>query len=154
GHSDRRTSVGQARSQRRQGRGVRHRRVIIDGTTRSVKEVYSSGTWVTHWRLAGLGQSSEELARRAIAQGLMRPDGVVDPFPFREWAIDRRYGPLELGDLVEFLGVGPLGAFDVAIELRGARRQHEEAPPSPLTGLLELGEELRAPVDLDGAQRE
>jgi hypothetical protein len=49
--------------------------------------------------------------------------------------------------------VGPLGALDGAIQLRGAGRQDEQAQASLLAGLLEFSGELAA-IDLHGSDGE
>ncbi len=46
---------------------------------------------------------------------------VVDVFPFSQRAVDLGQSSGEFGDLVEPLAVSPVGAFDVAVELRRAR---------------------------------
>src|SRR5208283_2170320 len=58
------------------------------------------------------------------------------------------------GDLVELLGVGAVGTFDSAIEFGRARGQNKQVQSALQTSLLELGSELRAAVDLYGANGE
>lgn len=59
--------------------------------------------------------------------------------------------PAAWSDFIELIGVGVLGAFDVALEVGRARRQHEDPQGSLLAGLLKLGGELAAAVDLRGS---
>jgi amino acid adenylation domain-containing protein len=105
-------------------------------------------------RVAGATQVPEKLTRGPIAQRLVGPHGVVDSLPLPELAVDGPHRPLELGHLAELLGIRLLGAFDVTIELRGPGRRDEEVDTPALALALELGEEHRAPIDLDRAQRE
>jgi hypothetical protein len=46
-----------------------------------------------------------------------------------------------------------MGAFDGAVEFERTWRQDEEVEAALLAGLFELGGELRAAIDLDGADR-
>jgi hypothetical protein len=128
---------------------------ILDRAASSAKGLYSSRTWVTLFRLAGIasGEVSEELGRSERAEGLMRPDGVGGMFARPRALIESGGRPGEVVDFVELFGVGALGAFDGAIEFGGAGRQGEQANATLLTGQLELGGELGAAVDLDGAAR-
>ena len=49
---------------------------------------------------------------------------------------------------------GPVGPLDAAVELGPSRRQDVEGDAPVLAGLLEVGHELAAAVDLDGGDRE
>ena len=116
--------------------------------------MYSSSRLVT---LCLLGKGlvlGEELKRGKVTESLVRAHGIVDAFPSPEIAIEG--GELErVGDnLMELLGMGPLGGFDPAIELGRAGRQEEPAQAALLAVPFELGGELAAAVDLDGPQRE
>jgi hypothetical protein len=63
----------------------------------------------------------------------VRADGVVDAFPGTGLTIDGVDGPGgESEDFIELLGVSALGAFDRAIELGRAGREHEQAQPISL----------------------
>jgi hypothetical protein len=63
----------------------------------------------------------------------VRADGVVDAFPGTGLTIDGVDGPGgESADFIELLGVSALGAFDRAIELGRAGREHEQAQPISL----------------------
>ena len=61
---------------------------------------------------------------------------------------------LGVGHLVELLGVGAVGALDAAVQLRAPGRQDEQGDPALGARRLELGHELRAVLDADGAHRE
>ena len=96
----------------------------------------------------------EELGGGKVAEGLVWADVVVDGFPLLEPLVEGGDLEGEVGDLVELLGMGAVGAFDAAVELGGAGRQGEqEDAAEPALG-LELGHELRSAVDLEGADRE
>jgi len=53
---------------------------------------------------------------------------------------------------IELLGVGAVGTLDGAVELGGARGQHEPVQTALPAGRLELGRELRSALDLQGAR--
>ena len=72
----------------------------------------------------------------------------------KQGAVERADLEVSVVYLVELLGVGPLCTFDVIVELRRARREHEEAKTSALALLLELGGELTPTADLDGPHLE
>ena len=96
----------------------------------------------------------EELLRSSVAKGLVGADGVVGPLPVLEFLVER--GDLERagGDLIEFLRVRTLGAFDRAVELGRAGRQDKELQAALLPSVFEGGGELTAAVDLHRADRE
>lgn len=48
---------------------------------------------------------------------------------------------------------GVVAAFDAAVELRSPRREDLQGSLQGLAGILEVGAELAAAVDLDGAER-
>ena len=83
----------------------------------------------------------------------MRADGIVDFFPVAEFAAEFFHLQRAGRDLVELLGVGAMGAFDGAVEFGRTWRQDEEVEAALLAGRFELGGELRAAIDLDGADR-
>src|SRR6185312_2919918 len=95
----------------------------------------------------------QELQRGAVAESLMRADGVVGVLPGAQLPIEGGQVPVGGGDLMELLGMGAVGAFDVAVELRGAGREDEEPEAKLLAGLLEVGGELATAIDLHGADR-
>jgi hypothetical protein len=90
------------------------------------------------------------LLRRELTEGLVRPDGVVAELLSEEEPAQLCQRIRRVKHLVELLFVGALGSLDAAVELGWARRQDEEAKPLLATGLLELGLEFGAAVDLDG----
>jgi len=63
----------------------------------------------------------------SVAEGLAGADGVIYALPVAQFLVE--LGDLERagGDLIRFLRVSTVGAFDVAIELGRARRQNEQA---------------------------
>ena len=81
----------------------------------------------------------------------MRADGVIDFFPVAEFAIELFHFERAVGDLVKLFGMGAVGAFHGAVEFRRAGRQHEQVQSTLLAGLFEVGGELRAAIDLQGA---
>ncbi len=82
----------------------------------------------------------------------MRAGGVVGLFPVQEFAIEWGDGKRKGGDLVEFLRVGAVGAFDPVVEFGGAGRQDKELDAALPAGLLEDGGKLSSAIDLQGAQ--
>ena len=84
----------------------------------------------------------------------MRADGVVDFFPLAQFAVEGFHLQRAGGDLIELLGVGAVGAFHGTVEFGRTRREHEQVQAALLAGLLELGGELTAAIDLQGANGE
>src|SRR3990172_5418959 len=84
-----------------------------------------------------------------LAESLVRPVAVVNVLPFAEELADLVEGGGRGETVVELLLVGPLGTLDVAVELGRARRKDEEFDAALAAGVLELGHELGAAVDLD-----
>ncbi len=84
----------------------------------------------------------------------MGTDGIVDLLPLAQFVIELFHLQGAGSDLIELLAVGAVGAFDRAVEFGGARGKHEQVQSALLTGLLELGGKLRAPVDLQSADGE
>jgi len=72
-------------------------------------------------------QGGQALSRGPVAEGLVGPDGVVHSLPGPEILRESLELGLGGGDLVELLGMGPVGPLDGAMELGGARRQDEQA---------------------------
>lgn len=68
----------------------------------------------------------EELQGREVAQSLVRADAVVGMFLGQEFAVQLGEGEREGGDLIELLGMGAVGAFDLPVELGRAGRQDKE----------------------------
>jgi len=99
-------------------------------------------------------QGCQVLGGGEVAEGLVGTDGVVDGLPVAEGGLERGEARLGVGELVELLGVGPVGPLDRAVELGAPGRQDEEADAPGGTRLLELGHELRAVVDADGPDLE
>lgn len=91
---------------------------------------------------------SNELLWSEVAERLVRTDGVVGAFPGAELTVEFRHGPAIRRDFVKLFVVGAVGAFDRAVEFGRARREHEQGQSAGLAGLLELGRELAAAVDL------
>jgi len=79
--------------------------------------MYSFGTLVTLGLLSVSCPSGEELGRGEIAEGLVRPDGVVGALPGQELAVQGGGLQEEGGALIELLRVGALGALDAAVQL-------------------------------------
>src|SRR4030042_2837451 len=131
----------------------RYAPLSIAAPVRLAKAVYSFSTLVTLGRVRK-GELLQELLRCSVAQGLMGPDGVIDPLPDESVLVEFGHGPGEVSHLVELLGVGSVGPFYVAVEFGGAGRQHKEADPPLLASLLEDSLELGAAVYLDGPHRE
>src|SRR5207248_9023522 len=80
----------------------------------------------------------------------MRADGVVDFFPLAQFAVEGFHLQRAGGDLIELLGVGAVGALHGTVEFGRTRREHEQVQAALLAGLLELGGELTAAIDLQG----
>ena len=61
-------------------------------------------------------------------------------------------GEFAVEEVPELDAGGSVGAFDAAVPLGASRRQDAEFDAELLAGVLELGHELAAAVDLDGLQ--
>src|SRR3990172_12924651 len=85
--------------------------------------------------------------RCCLAQGLVRPVGVVDVLPSAKELVDLGEGGGRCETVVELLLVSALGTLDVAVELGGTGRKDEEPDAALTAGVLELGHELGAAVD-------
>ena len=68
----------------------------------------------------------DDVLRRPIPERLMRPDRIVRVFPVPEGMIEGGDTQVPVVELVELLGMRPLGPLDRAVELRRAGRQHEQ----------------------------
>src|SRR3989304_5400771 len=84
-----------------------------------------------------------------LAESLVRPVAVVNVLPFAEELADLGERGDRCETVVELPLVGPVGTLDVAVELGRARRKDEEFDAAFAAGVLELGHELGAAVDLD-----
>ena len=81
----------------------------------------------------------------------MGAHGVVGALPGQEGLVEGGELQSAVMEFIKLLGMGALGSLDVAVELGGARRQHEEPATFLPAGLLEAGLELTAAIDLNGA---
>lgn len=82
----------------------------------------------------------------------MGADGTVGWFPGWELSIELGEGARAGGDLLELLGMSTVGAFHRAMELGGARGQHEEAEAALAASGFGAGSELAAAVHRQRAQ--
>ena len=64
--------------------------------------------------------------RRKVAESLVRADGVVGALPGKELTVEDRELEGVGDDFIELLGMGTLGALDMAVEFGGAGRQDEQ----------------------------
>lgn len=96
----------------------------------------------------------KELGRGEIAERLVGPDVVVGMLPGAQFAPEAGHGRGGIRAVVELFFVGPVRPFDSAVELWAMRWQDEEQDSARFTGSLEVGHELGAAIDLDGANRE
>jgi hypothetical protein len=95
-------------------------------------------------------QLLEVLCRSPAAEKLVRAYGDVGFLPLLWFTIHRRHIRRADRHLVKLFGVGPLGALDGAMQLRGARPRDEQAPAAWLADLLESSGEFAATIDLHG----
>jgi hypothetical protein len=79
-------------------------------------------------------------------------EGVVGPLPVLEFLVE--LGDLERagGDLIEFLPVRRLGAFDRAVEFGRAGRQDKELSAARRASVFQGGGQFAAASDLQGAR--
>ena len=84
----------------------------------------------------------------------MRSEVVVEVLVFDEGSAGGGDGEFAGVEVPELDAGAVVGAFYAAIELRSSRRQDEQREAECLAGLLELGPELGAAVDLDGMEGE
>lgn len=89
----------------------------------------------------------EELGRGAVAQRPVRAGDVVDNLPVGQL----EHGRAGVGALIELLRVSALRAFHLALSSGLLGGRHEEADVPGLAEVLELGRELAAAIDLEGA---
>lgn len=71
------------------------------------------------------------------AESLVRTNGAVGVFQSLEFAIEFSDGERKGADLIKLLGIGTVGAFDLAVELGGTGRQGKEPDAALLASLLE-----------------
>lgn len=76
--------------------------------------MYSSSTLVTLGR-GRTGELLQELPRRFVPQGLVGPDGILDPLSGEGVLVELGRSPGEFIHLVELLGVGSVGSLYVAV---------------------------------------
>ena len=96
----------------------------------------------------------EEFERGEIAERLVRAHRVVDVFPATKLRIQLCDIPALRDHLIELLVVCAMRPLDLAVELGGARREHEERQASLLAGQLELGREFTATIHLQSRDGE
>ena len=94
------------------------------------------------------------LVGRHEVEGLVRSDLVIEALIVVEGEIGGFDGEVAVVAVPELDAGGVVGAFDVAVELGSFRGQHEERDFQFFAGLLEVGAELAAAVDLGGDERE
>ena len=83
-----------------------------------------------------------EFLRCSLAEGLVRPDRVVDGLPGSQLLAQLADGIRQVDHLVELLLVRALRALHMAVQLGGAGRQDEERECAFLAGPLEVSLEL------------
>src|SRR3990172_312547 len=96
----------------------------------------------------------EEGQRCCLAESLVWSVGVVDILPSAKKLVDLGERGGRCKAVVELLLVSTLGTLDVAVELGRARWKDKEFDAARAAGVLELGHELGAAVDLDRSDRE
>src|SRR5207244_13497569 len=67
--------------------------------------------------------------RSQVAESLVGPDVIVGLFPVTEEDVVGVQPLRNLLQVIEFLLMRPMGAFHMAIEPRGARREHKQFDP-------------------------
>ena len=95
----------------------------------------------------------EELGRSQIAERLVRSNVIVGVFPGTLCCAKCREVQLSGIGFIKLFGVGAVGPFHGAVELRRTRGQDEQPNAAVLTGLLKGGGELTAAIDLNGPDR-
>src|SRR3972149_5170255 len=116
-----------------------------------VNHMYSSSRLVT---LLLVLHPQQELLRGEVVEGLVGADGVVDSLPGAQLLVELGEQPGAGGDPIELLRVSALGAFDAAVEFRGAGWQDKQPQAAVAAGLLKVGSKLTAAVHLEGPDRE
>src|SRR5579859_2694931 len=91
----------------------------------------------------------KEFQRSEIAEGLVRAHGVVDVLPATKLRIQLCDVPVFRYDLIELLVVSAMRSFDVAVQLGGTGREHEQRQVSLLASQFEFGGEFAAAIHLD-----
>src|SRR5574341_444585 len=89
-----------------------------------------------------------ELERSEVIEVLVWADGVVDAGPRLQLRPVLSQIRVDLPDLVELLAMRPLGALDVALQLRATGWDHEEGHAPSRAGRLKGAVKLTAPIDL------
>ena len=84
----------------------------------------------------------------------MGSDVVILVGALLELMIQALHRHVQVRDLIELLPGRPIGPLDVSVELGATGRVDVERKADLAAGLLELGFELRAPVDLEGPETE
>ncbi len=79
---------------------------------------------------------------RLVIKRLVRPDGVVGLVPGLQLPVVILHTKGDIFDLVKLNPMGLVGTLDVALKLRGSRRDNEETDPSDPAGLFEVLLEL------------
>ena len=115
-----------------------------------------------HWRISptrsggplqlGGAERGEVLGGGAVAQGLVWADVMVVRLPGAQCCLERGQFEGAVVALPELAAAGAGGPLDVAVELGRTGRQDVQGDLLRGAGRLDLGHELRAAVDLDGAQ--
>lgn len=81
---------------------------------------YSSSRLVTLYLLFLVLPPSDELVWGEVGQGLVRAYGIVGVLPSQEFLVQGGHLQGKVGDLIELLRMGALGALHRAIEFGGA----------------------------------
>src|SRR5207253_7817840 len=91
--------------------------------------------------------------RSQVAESLVGPDVIVGLFPVTEEDVVGVQPLQNLLQVIEFLLMRPMGAFHMAIEPRGARREHKQFDPERGARRFERRLEFRPPINLDRPDR-
>ena len=90
------------------------------------------------------------LGRCSSAKGAVGAVGVVAVLEGVDERIELVDAGWQIVDGVELVAPRAVASLDRAVDLGALGRQHEELDGSALAGVLELGHELGAAIDLDG----
>ncbi|MCI0529294.1 MAG: hypothetical protein L0Y56_17795 [Nitrospira sp.] len=93
----------------------------------------------------------EKLQGGELTQSLVRPHGVIDFLPLEQFLVQINNRLRGRCDFVKFFGMGAVGPFHSAVELRAFGRQDEQTDAQLLTGLFELGKEFGAAINLESS---
>lgn len=91
---------------------------------------------------------------RQTVQRLMWPHSVVDLLPFLQRAPQSDGVQLSVVELVEFLGMRPVGPLYMAVQLWAPGRQYKELDSALPAGQFEASFEFRAAIYLDSPYAE